>query len=176
MAFVLRHYNYFVLALLVGLLVLGVAILLPSFSLLATVFADSTVPLADKLHLLWSLLGSLATNFTTLSAFTTVMISLLVGVNVSLIAYLHKRQKEKLSVGGVAVSSVGTFLGMFGVGCAACGSLVLTALLSSVGGVGLLTILPFQGQEIGILGVLALSFATYFLIQNITRPLICKTQ
>lgn len=176
MTLILRHYHYFVLALLVGLLVLGVAILLPSFSLLATVFADSAVPLTDKLHLLWSLLGSLATNFTTLSAITTVITAFLVGVNIALIVYLYKRQKARLSTGGMAVSSLGAFLGMFGVGCAACGSLILTALFSSIGGVSLLTALPLQGQEMGILGVLALSYATYFLIQNITRPLICKTQ
>lgn len=173
MAFVPRHYHYFILALLVGLLVLGVAILLPSYSLLTTVLADRAVSLADKAGLLWGLLGSLGTNFTTLSAVTTVMTSLLVGVNVALIIYLYRRQKTRLSSGGVAVSSLGAFLGMFGVGCAACGSLVLTAFLASIGGVSLLTALPLHGQEIGILGVLALSYATYFLLKNITKPITC---
>jgi hypothetical protein len=88
MEFVLRHYHYFILARLVGLLVLGVAILLPSYSLLTTVLADRAVSLADKLNLFWSLLGSLTTNFTTLSAITTVATSFLVGINVSLIIYL----------------------------------------------------------------------------------------
>ncbi len=173
MKFAQRHYQYLILVLGIGLVVFGVAILLPSFSLLHIVFADSTVSLADKLGLLWSLLGSLGTNFTTLSAVTTVMTSLLIGVNVTLIVYLYRRQKTRLSAGGVAVSSLGAFLGMFGVGCAACGSLLLMAFLSSFGGIGLLALLPLHGQEIGILGVLALSYATYFLLQNITKPITC---
>lgn len=174
MTFALRNYSYIVSALLMGLLVLGTVILFPNRTLLATVFADSTVSLTDKLYLLWSLLGSLATNFTALSAVTTIITSFLVGTNISLIAYLYTRQKTRLSTGGIAVSSVGTFLAMFGVGCAACGSLVFTAFLSSVGGISLLTILPLQGQEIGILGALILSYATYYLLQKITKPLVCK--
>ena len=174
MTFALRNYSYIVSALLTGLLVLGIVILFPNRTLLATVFADSTVSLTDKLYLLWSLLGSLATNFTVLSAGTTVATSFLIGTNISLIAYLYTRQKTRLSTGGMAVSSFGALLGMFGVGCAACGSLVFTALLSSVGGISLLTILPLQGQEIGILGVLVLGYATYYLLQKITKPLVCK--
>ena len=174
MKFVFRNYPYILLAVFLGLFILGVAILIPSFWLLTTVFADGAISLTDKIMLLWNLLGSLTTNFTMFSASTTVITSLLVGVNASLIAYLYRRQKTQMGTRGVAMSSFGMTLGMFGVGCAACGSLVLTALLASFGGIGLLAILPYQGQEIGVLGVLALGYATYFLTNNITKPIICE--
>lgn len=174
MSIVLRNYQYVLLAALAGVAVLGFAILLPNLKLISLVFVDSTVSLGDKLALLMGLLGSLTTNFTPLSALTTVLISLLVGVNVSLMLYLYRRQKAGLSRSGIAVSTFGTTLGIFGVGCAACGSLILTGLLSAVGGLGILTLLPFQGQELGIVGVVALLYATYFLVQKIISPVTCE--
>lgn len=174
MAFVLRNYWYLMLALSVGVLVLCVSILLPNISLLSTFLADSAISLTDKLYLVWSLLGALSTNFTPFSAITTVSTSFLVGVNVALIVYLYKRQKAQLSRNNIAISSLGVFFGMFGVGCAACGSLFLTALLSTFGGISLLTFLPLEGQEISIFGVCVLTYATYTLVQNSIKPIICK--
>jgi predicted membrane-bound spermidine synthase len=122
------------------------------------------------------LLGSITTNFMFLSALTTIVISLLVGVNIALMLYLYRRQKAGLSRNGIAVSTFVTIIGMFGIGCAACGSLILTGLLSVVGGVGVLTLFPFQGQELGIVGVIVLLYATYFLVQKIIRSITCEVQ
>jgi len=169
----LKNYRYVLSAVLIGLLVLGLAILFPNLQLLVVVWENDAISWLDASWILIGLLGSLTTNFTTLSAVITVMTSFLVGINIVLIVYLYRRQKRQLSRAGVAVSSVGAFLGMFGVGCAACGSLIFTALLSSFGGIGLLTVLPLGGQEISILGTLVLLYATYFLIRKITRPITC---
>lgn len=174
MSTVLRNYQYVLLAIIVGLSVLGFAILLPNLQLISLVFRDSSVSLADKLGLLVGLLGSITTNFMLVSALTTVAISLLVGVNVALVLYLYRRKRSGLNKGGVAVSTFGAIVGIFGVGCAACGSLILTGLLSAVGGVGVLALLPFKGQELGIVGVVALLYATYFLVQKIIRPITCE--
>ena len=45
--------------------------------------------------------------------------------------------------------------------------------LGVVGGVGVLTLLPLRGQEIGILGVLILGYTTFLLTRTIIKPLIC---
>ncbi len=170
MSTVLRNYRYVLLAIIVGLSVFGFAILLPNLQLISLVFGDSSVSLGDKL----GLLGSITTNFMLLSAITTVVISLLVGANVALVLYLYRRKRAGLNKGGVAVSTFGTIVGIFGVGCAACGSLILTGLLSAVGGITVLAVLPFKGQELGIVGVAALLYATYFLVQKIIRPITCE--
>ena len=88
--------------------------------------------------------------------------------------YLYRRQKTGLSRSGIAVSTFGTTMGMFGVGCATCGSLVLTGLLSTVGGLWILALLPFRGQELGVIGVIALGYTTYFFVQKISSPVTCE--
>ncbi len=173
MSVVIQKYPYILLALLVGFIVFAFAVLLPNLTLIRLVWLSDTASLGDKFTLPLTLLTSITTNFTALSALTLTAASLLVGVNVAFMVYLYRREKAMLSTGGIAISGLGVFLGMFGVGCAACGSLILTALLSTVGGIGILSILPFQGQEFGIVGVLALLYATYLLLRRITRPIIC---
>lgn len=171
---VLRNYWYVLLAVSVGLAVLGFAILLPNLGLISLVLVDDSVALNDKLELLRALFGSIATNFTLLSAMMTIIISVLIGMNVSLMFYILRRQKSTLGGNSVMISALGTTSGLFGVGCAACGSLIFTGLVSTAGGVGLITLLPFRGQEFGVIGVVALSYATYFLVQKINRPVICE--
>lgn len=174
MNIVLKNYCYVLLALCIGVFIFAFSVLLPNLKLVGMVWGDSAISIASKVALLINLLGSITTNFTVLSAFTTISIAFLIGVNVALMLYIYRRQKVGLSAGGVVVSTFGTVIGMFGVGCAACGSLILTALLATFGGIGILALLPFQGQELGLVGVLALSSATYFLVQKINKPIICE--
>lgn len=176
MSVVIQKYSYILLAALIGFIVFAFSVLLPNFTLIHLVWLSESTSLADKFILPLTLLTSITTNFTVLSAITTIMISFLVGVNVGLMVYLYRKQKATLSRGGIAISGMGVFLGMFGVGCAACGSLILTTLLSTVGGIGVLSILPFQGQGLGIIGVFALLYATYFLLRRIIQPITCEIQ
>jgi hypothetical protein len=175
MTFVRRNIGYIILALTVSTFVLMVAILLPNSTLLTLLWTSDSVSILGKLSVTLSLLGSLTTNFSALSALTTVTISILVGVNISSMTYLYQRQKHLLSSGSVTTTSVGALFGMFSVGCAACGSIILTSFLGIVGGIGALTFLPFRGQEIGILGVLILGYTTFLLVRTITKPLTCDT-
>lgn len=175
MTFVRRNIGYITLALFVSAFVLAAAILLPNSTLLTLVWTSESMAILGKFLITLNLLGSLTTNFSTLSALTTVLISLLVGINVALILFLYRRQKRAMTGGGVGATSLGALFGMFSVGCAACGSVILTSLLGVVGGVGVLTFLPLRGQEIGILGVLILGYTTFLLVQTITKPLTCDT-
>ena len=171
---VLKNYWYVLLTLFIGVLIFAFSVLLPNLKLVGMVWGDGAISTTSKVVLLINLLGSITTNFTILSAFTTISIAFLIGVNVALMLYIYRRQKAGLSASGVAVSTFGTVIGMFGVGCAACGSLILTALLATFGGIGILALLPFQGQELSLVGVLALGYATYFLVQKINKPIMCK--
>lgn len=173
MSFARRNIGYIVLALILSTLVLSIAVLLPNIPLIARVWMSEGIAILGKLLLTISLLGSLTTNFSLLSIFTTMSTSFLVGVNVTLIFYLYRRQRRLVARGSIATTSLGTFFGMFSVGCAACGSLILMSFFGVFGGIGILTFLPLRGQEIGILGAFILGYTTYRLIQNITRPLTC---
>jgi len=175
MTFIRRNIGYITLALTVSVFVLATAILLPNVALLLLVWTSESMVVLGKFLITFNLLGSLTTNFSPLSALTTVSISLLVGVNVAMMLFLYRRQKRSMTRGNVVTTSLGALFGMFSVGCAACGSLILTSFLGVVGGVGILTFLPLRGQEVGILGVLILGYTTFLLVRTITKPLICDT-
>jgi len=101
------------------------------------------------------------TSYGPLTGSVVVLVSLLVGVDVALVAY-HVRE-HRLSAGGSGGSVVGVLLGTLGAGCAACGSAVLAGLLSLVGAAGVLTLLPLDGLEFALLALAALVLSIHWL-------------
>lgn len=162
---------YLMFALLVSSAVFSSAILLPNRALLFSLWSDSSVSLGDKVSVPVSILGSIATNFSPLSASYTITIAALVGLNAAFIVYLLKN--GGVVWGGSSAGAAGIFSGVLGIGCAACGSLILMSLLSTTLGVSVLAFLPLKGEEFGILGVILLGAATYLLARQITRPPVC---
>ena len=89
------------------------------------------------------------------------LVSVLVGVNLAMVAY-HIREHD-LGAREGAGSAAGVLLGIVGAGCAACGSAVLAGVLTLVGAGGLLTLLPFHGLEFALLALVAVLLSTYWL-------------
>ncbi len=165
--------SYIILACTTSFLVFAFSTWLPNFSLIGRVIASSTATLLDKVSFLFGLLGAIKTNFTTFSAIYTIIIAVLFGVNVALVAYFFKRRKKLAVQGGVTTSFSGLLSGMFGIGCAACGTLVLSPIFSLLGAGGVLALLPFGGQEFGILGVGLLGFSIVLTSKKIQEPAVC---
>lgn len=171
---VFRNWSYAALSVAVSLAVFVMATWFPNFRLLWAIWTDSSAALVDKVTLPIRLLESIATNFTLLSASYTIVIALLVGINIAFIIHILKRQKQQLSAAGITTGTFGILSGATGLGCAACGSLVISSLLATTGGASILTLLPFRGGEFGILGVILLGTSTYFLAKHITKPPVCE--
>lgn len=169
---VFRKPAYVVLALVVSASAFVFAVLLPNFRLVAGIVSSPDVPFSSEFEITISLLGSITTNFTVLSASYTIAIAFLAGINVALFVYYVKRQKQ-LAQGGLTVGSVGIVSGIFGMGCAACGSLILASLFGTAGGLSVIAFLPLRGGEFGILGVILLGISTYLLAKQIEKPMIC---
>lgn len=150
----------------VSALVFAFAVWLPNLRLLAIV-ATGDAALADKIALPLNLLASITTNFTLLSALYTIVIAILTGINVAFIVELIRA--KQMFAGGAAAGASGIVAGALGIGCAACGSLVLTALTGTILGTGALALLPFGGGEFGIVGVGLLGYSTYLLSKQITK-------
>ena len=164
--------SYVALASGLAVVALLLAIWLPNLSLLAQVFSDAGISLDAKLGIALSLLAGIATNFNLLSASYTVAIAVLLGVDVALITYLMK-QKRATAGKNVALSTSGLASGIVGIGCAACGSLILGGVLPSLGVAGALAALPLNGEEFGLLAV-ALLFASLILVaRSIAEPAGC---
>ena len=170
---VFRKHGYVILALIVSASVFVLAVWLPNIRLVAGVVSSPDVPFVSKIQLPLSLLGSIGTNFTPLSATYTIVIAILFGMYIAMITYFLKRRISEVGQGGVATGFLGIASGVLGVGCAACGSFLLTS-LTLVGAGGVLSFLPLGGSEFGIIGVVLLAVAVYMTAKKIVDPQVCK--
>lgn len=166
--------RYIQIAALVTYIVLSAAILFRSLPIIWQVSTSANISLVSKLQFIFSLYGMLGSNFTMLSAITTIFISLLLGINVALLVfYIRRRQKGSKNTAGTAFGVSGIVAGMFGLGCAACGSVIIMTFLTWFGLGGLLLFLPLQGAEFGILAIILLVASLSHLVKKVNDPLVC---
>jgi len=171
---VFSNIPYIMIAFLVALLVFVLAVWLPNISLIVKVMKHTGITLTEKLNLPLTLIGSIATNFTLLSAIYTIAIAILFGVNVAMVVYFLRRRIKQVKQSGISTGILGIISGVAGIGCAACGSLVLTSFLSFFGAAGLLAILPLRGGEFGILGIILLAISIHTVAGQIQNPAVCR--
>lgn len=167
--------QYAALALLVSWMTLSVALFVPNLMLLIFGLRIHGITWWDHVLFALGFYGSLFTNFTPFSAVVTVLVSILFGLNVALLTYYIRmmrgsgrtvRQVEALSIAGLAS-------GFFGIGCAVCGSVILTSLLGLFGAGGLLLFLPYGGEEFSVLAVLMLGYSLVLLGRRIEKGRVC---
>ena len=173
---VFANTSYIALASTLALAAFFFAVWLPNLGLMGEVFSASSAPLAAKLKIAIYLLGGISTNFSFLSAGYTIAIAILFGVDVAMVAYFLKRTRSRLARQDIAAGFGGIASGALGIGCAACGSFILSAALSSLGAASALAILPLRGGEFGILSVVLLLISLMLISKKIAAPLICNTK
>lgn len=166
--------SYIALAGALAVLVFLFAVWLPNIGLMTDIFATSSAPLSTKVKLAWSLLDGIRTNFSFLSAGYTIAVAILFGLNSAMAAYVLKHQRALFTKQEKAVGFGGLASGAFGIGCAACGSFLLSAALSFFGAAGALALLPLRGGEFGILSVVLLLISLQLTAKKIAAPFICK--
>ncbi|MDP3956268.1 MAG: hypothetical protein Q8Q18_03440 [bacterium] len=171
---VFRKSIYTLLAFGTSVAVFAFAVWLPNISLIVKIMGHSGIPFSEKLGLPISLLGSIATNFTLLSASYTIAIAILFGINLAMIIYFLRRRIANVEQSGIATGFFGLASGVVGMGCAACGSLILTSILSLFGATWILSFLPLAGGEFGILGVILLIVSIYMTAKRIQNPAVCE--
>lgn len=164
---------YLALAAVLAVAAFVLAVWLPNLGLVGAVFSDSDTPLADKLGIALSLLGGIATNFSILGAGYTITIAGLFGICTAMIVYLLRRNRGVAAGQNIAIGSGGMASGALGVGCAACGSLVLGGALPFAGAAAALAALPLDGAEFGILSVGLLFLSLLLLSRAIVQPAAC---
>jgi len=166
---------YLVTTLVIAIMVFTGAILLPNYEIILQVLFSTSVSFFAKLSFVFSLYGSLATNFTSFSAVILIVTSLLFGINISLlIYYIKSRQAKTLNTTSHLATIGGMISAIFGIGCAACGSVIFTAVLGAFGAGSFILLLPYKGAEFGLLGIFLLGSSVYYLSKKINNPLICR--
>lgn len=169
---------YVFIAILTAWAVFTFAVLLPNIQLIGVVLFSDTASAIEKVNFLFSLYGSIGTNFTLVSGTSAVVIAVLFGINVTLLLYYIRRIRGVASsVRSTGVAGIsGLISGVLGIGCAACGTFVLTSVLALIGAGGIVTYLPFKGVEFGFIGIGLLLYSTYSIIRKINSPLICRIE
>ena len=168
--------KYILLAAVTSLIVFISVTWLPNLSLVWQIASSRSISVADKTKVLVALIGSIETNFTTFSALSIIAVAVLFGANLSLLTYsfvIRRRHRMEAGQSAAAASVGGLASGVFGVGCAACGTLVLTPALSLVGAGGLTGLLPFGGEEFSVLGVGILLLSLVLTARKIGAPAEC---
>lgn len=169
---ILRKPKYFVLTVMVVLGMIAFAAWLPNLHLITKTMTSETMTLWQKTNLLTALLGSLETNFTPLSRALAVISATLTGIQISLLVY-YLRQSARIQT-EMGVSMVGIATSLLGVGCASCGSVLLTSLIGFGTATTVIGVLPFKGQEFGFIGLGILVIAISYTVKKINQPFICK--
>ena len=173
---VFRHGRYALAAALVAYAVVSAAVFLSNLSLITQVLA-AEVSVLTKLSFVLSLYGSLGSNFSVFSAVLVMVTAALFGVNIALLTFYIRRRQEAAGAATAHVASIGGIVSAaLGIGCAACGSVVLTALLGLLGAGGLILALPFHGVEFGVLGLILLLVSIIYLARRINDPVVCPAK
>lgn len=168
-----RHPLNILLALGIACAVLSALSAMGSFSLVQYIFGHSALEMSEKAWLLAHIFGAPLFPPYTLESFFLITVSLLIGINSVLTLFYIRLRRSAPSKAGALGSIGGIVASLLGIGCAACGSLVATTILTSVGGLSLLALLPYNGAEIGYLGALLLFISTVMLARHINKPPVC---
>lgn len=163
---VFKKPSYVILFFTIALTFFLASLLLIRYDLLA--FFDGIT----KLRIFWSLILDLRSTFTPSSIILVITLSILSAINISMMVFYTKRRIILQKKAGVGF--LGIIIGFLGVGCASCGSLILSSIFGLSATASFIGILPFQGLEFGILGVVILLTSIYLVAKKIQNPLLCK--
>lgn len=167
---VFNSVNYWLIAISIAALVLVFSAWLPNFKLIGQIISSSAVSVLDKMSILLKLLGSFPASLSTLAFVLITITAILFGINIVMFIYFLKNSHGG-EVKGFTAGFGGIVSGIFGFGCAACGSVILGSVL---GASGLLAALPLAGGEFSFLGVVLLSLSIYIISKRIYKPATCS--
>lgn len=136
------------------------------------IFSFDVLPLGSRISLFIKTLFDITSAFTISTLILAVLGALLGGINLSL-AYTYMKVRGDLIIQSGLYSGLGLIFAFLGIGCAACGTALLSVVLSFFGFSTMLSVLPYKGEEIGYIGILILCIATYVLAQKVTAPNVC---
>lgn len=166
--------SYIVLSVFTFFTVITLAIWLPNINFLAHTAVSDTFTFSQKVGIIGSVFGSIQTNFTPLSQVTTILIAFIFAVNLSFFIYFFLRAAKLSKEAGIGTA--GFLIALVGLGCASCGSVIISSLLGIGATAAFVGALPLKGAEFGLLSILLLSFSIYLLSKKINDPMICDAK
>lgn len=149
-----------------------VLLLVQNGSAAYAVWSFTTLSIGERISTILQTLFNITGTFSSSSLLISLLSSLLGGINISL-AYTYMKVRGEIIARSGLYSGIGLFMAFIGIGCAACGTAFLSVILSFFGLSAMLHVLPYQGQEIGYIGLIFLCIATYSLASKVSAPATC---
>lgn len=145
----------------------------PQIHIIINFWYLDSVSLIRKLEVLYQYSYGLYSVWYLFDTIVVGLLSVFTVVNIIVFIQYYKRQKKVLNKGSLLATGTGMFLGVFGVGCISCGAIVLAPLLSALGILGSLQMLPYAGRELAVIGLIMVFLSTLYLLHQLNKPLIC---
>lgn len=158
--------RFFVSSTLFSILYIFLFVFIPNNKLLLYSINNFSIATSAKLFL--TLIEGLPKSLSGIDFIFLIITSILVGLNISLIAIALgrlKNQKVRLSVGG------GTLLAFVATGCSACGLSIISLFGLSAAS---FTFLPFKGVELNIIAALLLLFSFFYSLRKLNE--VCEVK
>lgn len=137
------------------------------------IILESHLSLVDTVHSMVGLYQDPLTHQNWWNLVAVLIIALLSATDMVLLSYVRRYQKEKIQTKRSATTLTAAALGMLGMGCAACGSLLLSVLLAYIGISASFLLVTYIGYGSLIFAILLLSYSVYRLYGHAKNPLVC---
>lgn len=135
-------------------------------------FSFTSLDTLEKIHYFFIALFDTST----FSSTPLVVLLIMTATATSLVVtqlYAYFRARGKLLAKDGTLGGLGLLLAVLGVGCAACGTLVVSTILGIFGYSTLLMYFPLHGVEIGYFGACMLAVLSYVLAKRLATPYTC---
>lgn len=163
---------YTIFAAIISIIVFFAIIWIPALPLAASILTDKTLGgngIGIVFHMFISSLGDVELT----TGILTVVLSILVGLNVAILAFYVRMFRAAPTKTEFATGLVGAVSAMLGFGCAACGSVFIMSVLSSFAGASFVSLFPFEGKEFLYGGMILLAISSWLLARSINKPPVC---
>jgi len=155
----------------VSILYALIAILLPKSSLIVSSVRSSFFTSGQIFRIILTIIESWNQTNTLSSRIILYSGTVLAGLQAGLVVYWYERQKSVL---GIKKSGVGFVVGAVSASCASCGSFIIGSLVGLSASSVFLSYLPYQGLELGVIGILILLWSVITTIKKIRSPIVCE--
>lgn len=163
---------YVLIAGVASFILVAISAFLPQRELLAFVFKYDSFKWSSRFKILKDLLFNVSITMKTPGKIIFVLLVILTGISIALLAYYLKRRLHFGLESGASIG--GIILSVMGVGCASCGSVILSSIFGFSATIAFIGFLPLGGIELGLIGLGLLVWSIYSISQKIQKQIVCK--
>ena len=148
-------------------------VMINNYAFIQTILASDNLSWVSKLKAVLISYQSLNATISMFSVVSITSLCILFGVQTMVIISVFNERRKSFPLRGGALGIFGMISGLFGAGCAACGSIFLGSIFASGATLAVLSWLPFGGEELGVVGMIVILFSLWKLLGFYKSPMTC---